>query len=91
MSTFVSSRIWVKSKLWVRADEREAKFYGDLLPRLKQFADIKNKDTLIPSFCPTPFPEWSDVDKLVVRQNLKTIGYRDAINRKAGIAQARDG
>ena len=70
---------WVRSKLWIRADEREARFYGDLLPRLKQFADIKNRDTLIPSFCPTPFPD------LLVRQNLKPIGYRDAINRNTGL------
>ena len=76
---------WVMSRLWFKADEREVKFFSDLLPRLKTFAESKNKSNLIPSFCPAPFAEWNEVDKVLVMQNLRPLGYRDAVNKKAGL------
>ena len=76
---------WVLSRLRLQFDEREVKFFRDLLPRFRKFAADKNKENLVPSFCPVPYTEWSEMDKILVMQNLRTLGYRDPIDKKAGL------
>ena len=67
------------------ADEREVRFFGELLPKMKKFAESKGKADLVADFCFIPFAAWTEDDKVLVMQNLKTIGFRDAINKKAGL------
>ena len=55
---------WVKSRIRFRDDEREIKFYRDLLPKLKAFANNKNRSHLVPSFCSVPFASWTTNDKI---------------------------
>jgi len=68
-----------------RADEREANFFGKLLPKLKEFLSSKNLSDLLPNLCPVPYCAWTDQDKVLIMQNLKEEGFRDAINKKAGL------
>lgn len=73
------------SRIFTFADEREVKFFRDFLPRMTKFPKEKGKGHLVPGFCEVPFPSWSDEDKVLVMQNLQSVGFRDAINKKAGL------
>jgi len=68
-----------------KADEREINFFGNLLPALKKFLSLKGLPELLPNFCSVPFCSWTEKDKVLVMQNLKEEGWRDALNKKAGL------
>ena len=62
-------------------NEREVRFFHDLLPRLKEFANSKKDGGFsMPSFTETPFVSWTAEDKILVMENLKLKGYKDGIN-----------
>jgi len=84
-STPRNPKRWVTSRLRLQTDEKEVKFYRDLLPRLKTFALNKNKEHLLPNFCSVPFCEWSSIDKVLVMDNLRTHGFRNATNGRTGL------
>jgi len=69
----------------LRADEREVNFFGDLLPALKDFLSSKGLPNLLPNFCSVPYSAWTEDDKVLIMQNLKDEGWRDAINKKEGL------
>jgi len=69
----------------LRADEREVNFFGDLLPALKDFLSSKGLPDLLPNFCSVPYSAWTEDDKVLIMQNLKDEGWRDAINKKEGL------
>jgi len=68
-----------------KADEREENFFGTLLPKLKDFLSSKGVPELLPNFCSIPYSAWTEDDKVLIMQNLKEEGWRDAINKKAGL------
>ena len=84
-STPRNPKRWVTSRLRLQIDEREVKFFQYLLPQLKTFALNKNKKHLVPYFCSVPFCEWSSIDKVLVMENLRTHGFRNAMNRRNGL------
>lgn len=69
----------------IRTDEREVNFFGKLLPTLKNFLTSQNLLEIMPKTCTIPYCSWTDDDKVLIMQNLKTLGYRDAVNKKAGL------
>eukprot|EP00092_Neocalanus_flemingeri_P008482 GFUD01009139.1.p1 GENE.GFUD01009139.1~~GFUD01009139.1.p1 ORF type:complete len:452 (-),score=161.32 GFUD01009139.1:183-1538(-) len=69
----------------VKADEREESFFRILLPKLRDFLTSKGVPELLPTFCPVPYSAWTEDDKVLIMQNLKEEGWRDAINKKAGL------
>ena len=69
----------------LRADEREVNFFGKLLPALKDFLSAKGLPDLLPNFCSVPYSAWTEDDKVLIMQNLKDEGWRDAINKKEGL------
>ena len=60
-------------------NEREVRFFRDLLPRLKEFANGKDGGFSVPSFTDVPFADWTEDDKVLVMQNLKKNGYKDGL------------
>jgi len=68
-----------------KADEREASFYGILVPQLKNFLSSKGIPELLPKLCSVPYSAWTEEDKVLIMENLKEEGWRDAINKKAGL------
>jgi len=69
----------------IRLDEREVAFFSDLVPMLEKFLADKDQLHLLPPLCQIPFASWSDDDRILVMQNLKTQGWRDAIDKKQGL------
>jgi len=69
----------------LRSDEREQFFFGTFLPQLKDFLSKKGVPELLPNFCSIPYSAWTEDDKILIMQNLKEEGWRDAINKKAGL------
>ena len=69
----------------LKADEREVNFFGNLLPKLKDFLSLKNASGLLPNFCSVPYSAWTEDDKVLIMNNLKEEGWRNAINKKAGL------
>ena len=61
-------------------NERETRFFRDLLPRLKEFAKGKDPAFIFPRFPECPYACWSEEDKILVMENLKTTGYRDGMH-----------
>jgi len=68
-----------------KADEREAIFYGDLLPQVRKFLCSKEMSDLMPMICSVPYSAWDKDDKVLIMEDLKVDGWRDAINKKAGL------
>jgi len=68
-----------------KLDEREVDFFGHLLPAIKQFLSEKGVPELLPNFCSVPYSSWTEDDKVLIMQNLKEEGWRDAVNKKAGL------
>ena len=71
--------------LKIKADEREVNFFGNLLPALKEFLSSKGVSELLPNFCSVPYNSWTEEEKVLIMENLKEEGWRDAINKKAGL------
>merc|ERR1712013_190706 len=68
-----------------KLDEREVNFFGNLLPGIKEFLSAKGVPDLLPNFCSAPYSSWTEDDKILIMQNLKDEGWRDAVNKKAGL------
>merc|ERR1711915_1169567 len=68
-----------------KADEREAEFYGVLVPKIAQFLTSKQVSGWLPYICSTPYSSWTEKEKVLIMDNLKETGWRDAINKKAGL------
>ena len=68
-----------------KADEREAAFYGDFLPQIREFLRSKGMSDLMPRICSVPYTAWDEDDKVLIMDDLKEDGWRDAINKKAGL------
>ena len=60
-------------------NEREIRFFRDLLPRLQQFVKRKGGWFSLPTLCEAPFASWSEEDKVLVMQNLTSLGYKDGV------------
>jgi len=71
--------------LKIKADEREVNFFGNLLPALKDFLSSKGVSELLPNFCSVPYSSWTEEEKVLIMENLKEEGWRDAVNKKAGL------
>lgn len=69
----------------IRMDEREVFFFSGLVPQLERFLTDKGLQNLLPSTCDIPYCSWTDQDKVLVMANLKSQGWRDAINKKKGL------
>ena len=68
-----------RSRHVLHYNEREVRFFRDLLPRLTKFAKEKSGEFKMPYFSPAPYASWNDEDKILVMNNLKKIGYRDGV------------
>jgi len=69
----------------LRADEREVAFFKEVLPNIKKFLKSLDRESLLPNLCEIPYASWSEEDKILMMQNLKKIGWQDAINKKKGL------
>ena len=65
-----------RSRHVLHYNEREVRFFRDLLPRLTKFAKEKSGEFKMPNFSPAPYASWNDVDKILVMNNLKKDGYK---------------
>jgi len=69
----------------MRADEREVAFFKDILPNIKIFLKCLNQKDLFPNVCEIPYAMWNEEDKILIMQNLKKVGWKDAVNKKKGL------
>jgi hypothetical protein len=57
---------------------KEAAFYRDILPALNQIANLE--------YCPLIYVDETYGKEAIVLEHMKQFGWRDAINKKAGLS-----
>ena len=57
---------------------KEAAFYRDILPALNQIASLE--------YCPLIYVDETYGKEAIVLEHMKQFGWRDAINKKAGLS-----
>jgi len=71
--------------LKMMTDERERFFLAEFLPRLRCFLVDKGEPELLGEFCPVPYSAWTETEKVLIMDDLRVSGWRDAINKMAGL------
>ena len=69
----------------MKGDEREVSLYQRFLPQLQQFVKSRSVSALLPQFVSTVYSAWSELDKVLIMENIEEQGWREPPEKTSGL------